>query len=87
MAAAQMHAQGRLFEPTIPTNPKNFESGDYEAIEKSVDDHIKDNPMNKGDRFKLEHPDGPHHYEYLGPDSGGRKDWREIKPKAEDLTS
>lgn len=52
-------------------------SHDWNKYEDAVDEFIKKKKLRKGDRFHVHHPgrNGPVVYEYLGPNSGGRKDW------------
>lgn len=50
---------------------------DWRQYEDTVDNFIAERGLKKGDRFHVHHHGrvDPTVYEYLGPNSGGRKDW------------
>lgn len=59
-------------------------SKDGEGYEDVVDKYIASNILKKDDLFRIIHPDGQLYlYKYLGPNSGGRKDWLELKNKGD----
>lgn len=69
------------------TNADNY---NWRALEDLVDQHTAAQKLKEGDTFHIPYPDflgGQKLYKYLGPDSGGRKDWMEIAPRHTDLTS
>jgi len=57
----------------------------YKQYEDTVDKFVKDKDLQKGERFRVPgtNDSDPRIYEYLGPNSGGRKDWRELRSKGE----
>jgi hypothetical protein len=77
--------------PVAPIAPELFApgpEGDYTPLENSIDTFVRDSALSKGQRFKVPHPEGHKTYEYLGPNSGGRKDWRMVPvPRSSDLVS
>jgi hypothetical protein len=84
----------RQTHPTIDlSDPANdnitFKDGEMiSPLERAVDDYIASRKMNTDDVFSVRHPGGDVlHYRYLGPNSGGRKDWLNIKPTQPDAVS
>ncbi len=63
----------------VPMPREIIENKDWDRFESIVDDYVINNNLKDGDQFVIEHPDGPRYYESLGRNSGGRKDWREIR--------
>ena len=87
MALATMHEQGR-FQVAGGDNVKQIydvpiksKEDDYEGMEHEVDQFIKDKGLKEGDVMRAQ----GRSYRYLGPDSGGRKDWMEI-PKTKEVS-
>jgi hypothetical protein len=69
--------------PTVPIPPevfKRWQQGDAQALEDFVDAYIQQNKLNAGQGFQIPYPGGAKTFEYLGPESGGRKDWMEKGP-------
>jgi hypothetical protein len=66
---------------TSMTVPKGADPDEYERL---VDEHIKKHKPQENDLIRVEHGDELKIYKYLGPNSGGRKDWMEVPqdPKA-----
>lgn len=91
MAAATIDQQGRLLQRRIedmemPEDIINDRTPEgYTKYEDFVDKFIKDKGLKAGDRFRVPHGKDadPRIYEYLGPGSGGRKDWRELRSRGE----
>lgn len=69
-------------DPKYDNITNNYETGEMiSPIEDAIDAHIAKQKMNKDDIFSVLHSDGNlHYYKYLGPNSGGRKDWMEVAP-------
>lgn len=75
----QLMAQLPLFQvPIVPMPGTVFQNQDWDTYERLVDQFIQGNKMKPNDTFRVDHPEGPTHYRYLGPNSGGRKDWMQI---------
>lgn len=52
-------------------------------LEDAIDEYTRQ--MNENDTFSVRHPGGDiYQYRYLGPNSGGRKDWLWIRPPSPD---
>lgn len=99
MAAAQMHTEGRLVDPDSrggsvinkdsPFDPgkdvaDQYQQGNYDPYESAVDKYTIDKKMKENDKFFVTHPNGEQRlYRYLGPNSGGRKDWLELRGAGE----
>jgi hypothetical protein len=80
--------QGAPLLPVVPIHPDVFKKGDYQTLEEMVDQFIQANKLKEGDGFQIPYPGGAKTFEYLGPGSGGRKDWMEKgPPPAAPLTS
>lgn len=54
---------------------KDASPDEYEQI---VDDHIEKNKLQENDLINVQQGDDSKTYKYLGPNSGGRKDWMEV---------
>ena len=68
-----------------PNVAKGVRPGSRTKYEDYVDEFIEQKQMAEGDTFMINDPEdepdpGKHFYEFLGWNTGGRKDWREIKP-------
>lgn len=74
-------------DPIVPIPPEVFNHPDHQGLEMMVDEFIRANKLPPGAGFMIPYPGGPKRFEYLGPDSGGRKDWMEKGPPAPALTS
>jgi hypothetical protein len=98
---AQMLAQNAQQQPVRQTHPpidlsdpkydeiiKTQEGEIISPLEQAVDAYIAGRKMNMDDVFSVRHPGGDTlHYRYLGPNSGGRKDWMKIKHTQPDAVS
>lgn len=84
MALAEMHKQGRF--QTAGDGPSKIydvpiKSNDPFKMEDEVDQFIKDKGVQEGDIMRAQ----DRSYKYLGPNSGGRKDWIEV-PKTKETS-
>jgi hypothetical protein len=87
MAQSQesQQAPGQIYD--VPVTPNLFEDSHF-PLEEHIDQFIKHKSLKEGDIMRVPYPDGnPKLYRYLGPDSGGRKDWMEVPPTNPDLIS
>ena len=66
--------------PTVPIPPEVFKSPGHQGLEDMVDQFIAASRLKAGDQFQIPYPGGVKTFEYLGPESGGRKDWMEKGP-------
>jgi hypothetical protein len=79
--------------PTVPVPPEIWKPTadapyNASALEALIDQFIAANKLGAGAQFQIPYPGGAKTFEYLGPESGGRKDWMEKgPPSAAPLTS
>lgn len=99
MALAEMHKQGRfdvaqtdpgkVYDVPMSNNALKMEERvkPNSQYEQTIDKFIKDKGLQENDRMRVKHPDEdePRIYKYLGPNSGGRKDWMEL-PKSKETS-
>lgn len=71
--------------PRVPVPPEIWRPTadapyDASALEALIDQFIAANKLGAGAQFQIPYPSGAKTFEYLGPESGGRKDWMEKGP-------
>lgn len=77
----------KMTQNVVPIPKSVYQNNDWDQFEATVDKYIKDKNLQEGDIFRTDDPDGSKFYRYNGKDSGGRKDWQEIKPPVDDKIS